>query len=145
MWRSLGGVLAVVLVLLLAWAGYAAYQGYQSLASRVSALEAQVQAQGETLKTISERLAKVEEEVFKAPVPPISMPEPSEVTGSPAWPYVAGLLVLLVVLFLVLRLLKRPNKEAPEEVSPSQEVASTEEARMVDEGASPKLGEEGKA
>ena len=145
MWRSLGGILAVVLVLLLAWAGYAVYQGYQSLASRVSALEAQVQAQGETLKTLSERLGKVEEEVFQTPAPPISLPEPSEVTGSPAWPYVAGFLVLLVVLFLVLRLLRRPSKEAPEEVSPSQEAASTEEARMVDEGAPPMPGEEGKA
>ena len=139
MWRKAGWLLALVLVLLLAWAGYAVYQGYQSLASRVSALEAQVQAQGETLKTLSERLGKVEEEVFKTPAPPISLPEPSEVTGSSAWPYVVGLLVLLLVLFLVLRLLKRPQEKPREEASPSQE-----EARMAGEGAPSKPGEEGK-
>ena len=42
--RAWGWILALVLVLLLAWAGYGAYQAYRGLASRVSALEAQVQA-----------------------------------------------------------------------------------------------------
>ena len=115
--RAWGWILALVLVLLLAWAGYGAYQAYRVLASRVSALEAQVQAQGETLKALSERLGKVEEEVSKTPAPPISLPEAPEVSGGAAWPYVVGLLLLLA--YLLLRFLRTPGKGAKEEAPPS--------------------------
>jgi hypothetical protein len=117
--RAWGWILALVLVLLLAWAGYGAYQAYRGLASRVSALEAQVQAQGETLKALSERLGKVEEEVFKTPAPPISLPEAPEVSGGAAWPYVVGLLLVLLLAYLLLRFLRTPEKGAKEEAPPS--------------------------
>jgi hypothetical protein len=89
------------------------------LASRVSALEAQVQAQGETLRALSERLGKVEEEVFNTPAPPISLPEAPEVSGGAAWPYVVGLLLVLLLAYLLLRFLRTPGKGAKEEAPPS--------------------------
>jgi hypothetical protein len=117
-----GWILALVLVLLLAWAEYGTYQAYRGLASRVSVLEAQVQAQGETLKVLSEKLGKVEEEVFKTPASPISLPEAPKVSGRTTCPYVVGLLLVLLVLplaYLLLRFLRTPRKGAKEKASPS--------------------------
>jgi hypothetical protein len=113
--RAWGWILALALVLLLAWAGYGAYQAYRGLASRVSALEAQVQAQGETLRALSERLGKVEEEVFTTPASPISLPEAPEVLGGD----VVGLLLVLLLAYLLLRFLRTPGKGAKEEAPPS--------------------------
>ncbi|WP_232822419.1 hypothetical protein [Thermus sediminis] len=134
-----------MLLLLLAWAGLAAFQAYGNLASRVSALEAQLQAQGETLKALSERLGKVEEEVFQAPGPPIGLPEPPQVPGAPVWPYAVGVVLVLILLLLLFRFLRGSGKGASKEEGGSSPSPSPEEARMVDEGAPPKPGEEGKA
>lgn len=70
--RWLPAVLALVLVAVLVFLGYQAYTAYQGLQARVTALEAQVQGQGEALKALSGRVARLEEEVFRAPAEPLS-------------------------------------------------------------------------
>ena len=69
--RWLPAVLALVLVAVLVFLGYQAYTAYQGLQARVAALEAQVQGQGEALKALSERVARLEEEVFRTPAEPL--------------------------------------------------------------------------
>ena len=147
--RWLPAVLALVLVAVLVFLGYQAYTAYQGLQARVAALEAQVQGQGEALKALSERVARLEAEGFRTPAGPLSPPPAPEVPAPPAWPYVVGGLVLLLLPYRFLRLLRAPEKpkEAPEkaeEKSPSQAASpeGVEEARMLDEGAPPPPPEE---
>lgn len=89
------------------------------------------------MKALSDRLSRVEGEVFKAPSPPLSLPEVPPPQGAPAWPYAVGLLVVLVLLYLVFRLLRqggqRPGKGGEEAAS-----RSLEEARMEEEGGPPR-------
>ncbi|MGC8967915.1 MAG: hypothetical protein ACP5JV_06270 [Thermus sp.] len=99
-------LVALAVLVLLGWGGYRAYASYQGLAARVALLEAKVRAQEEALRALSDRLSRVEGEVFKAPSPPLSLPEVPPPQGAPAWPYAVGLLVVLVLLYLVFRLLR---------------------------------------
>lgn len=134
--RWLYALLALALLVLLGWAGYEAYASYRDLAARVALLEAKVQAQEEALKGLADRLSRVEGEVFKAPSPPLSLPEVPAPQGAPSWPYVVGLLVVLALLYLVFRLLRQGSRK-PEKTgeAPSQ---GLEEARMEEEGGPPR-------
>jgi cell division protein FtsB len=71
-WLSL--VLLLVVALLVVWAGYQGYARLRALEGRVTALETRLQAQEQVLKALGERVGKVEEEVFKVPTPPLSLP-----------------------------------------------------------------------
>ncbi len=135
--RWLYALLALAVLAFLGWAGYRAYASYRDLAARVGLLETKVKAQEEALKALSERLSRVEGEVFKAPSPPLSLPEVPAPQEAPAWPYAVGLLVVLVLLYLVFRLLRQGGREPGkrEEETPSP---SLEEARMEEEGGPPK-------
>jgi threonine/homoserine/homoserine lactone efflux protein len=138
--RWLWYLLALILVGLLAWGGYAAYASYQGLRAKVAALEARLSAQEEALKGLAERVGKLEEEVFKAPTPPLSLPEVPEAGGAPVWPYAVGVVVAAVLLYLLLRLLRgqEPKAQAPSPASPDLEAS-----RMTDERAPPPPGERG--
>lgn len=136
--RWLGWILGLLAVLLLLWAGFAVWQAYGHLVARVGALEGQVRAQEETLKTLSERLGKLEEEVFKAPAPPLSLPEVPQAPETPTWPFVVGLVLALLLLYLLIRLLRGTSRGSGEQVSPG-------EARVGGEENPPKAGGEGNA
>ncbi|WP_038058922.1 hypothetical protein [Thermus amyloliquefaciens] len=131
--RWLGLVLLLVAVLLLAWAGYQGYARLLVLEGQVAALETRVQAQEEVLKALAERVGKLEGEVFKAPAPPLSLPEVPATPGAPTWPYVVGVVVAAVLLFFLLQLFRGNREKGVQEVS--QE--NPEVSRMEDEGAPP--------
>ncbi|GAB5601695.1 hypothetical protein FJNA_02190 [Thermus sp. FJN-A] len=134
--RWLYAGLGVLLLLALGLLGYRVYASYQALAARVAGLETRVQAQEEALKALSERLARVEGEVFKAPSPPLSLPEVPQAGQAPAWPYVVGALVVLLLAYLILRLFR--TQEAPGKGREAPVNTTLEEARMEEEGAPPK-------
>lgn len=132
--RWLVPTLLGVLVVLALWVGYQGYARLRALEAQISLLEGRLTAQEEALKALGERVGRLEEAVFQAPAPPLSLPEVPVPPGVPAWPYAVGVLVVLLLLYLLLRLLQRPAERPKEEaVTPS----SLEEARMEDEGAPP--------
>ncbi|WP_135256010.1 hypothetical protein [Thermus caldilimi] len=135
-WLSL--VLLLVVALLVVWAGYQGYARLRALEGQVAALEAQVQAQEQALKALGDRVGKLEEEVFKAPSPPLSLPEVPKAPSAPAWPYAVGVVVAAVLLFFLLQLLRgsRGKERGEGQGSPSQE--NLEASRMENEGAPPK-------
>ncbi|WP_114312030.1 hypothetical protein [Thermus caldifontis] len=140
--RWLGLVLLLVALLLAVWAGYQGYARLRALEGRVVALETRVQAQEEALKAVAERVGRLEGEVFKAPAPPLSLPEVPEAPGAPAWPYAVGVVVAAVLLFFLLQLLRgnRGKKEGEAQETPPQE--NLEASRMEEEGAPPR-GDQG--
>lgn len=123
-----------VLLILALWGGYQGYARLQALEAQLSVLEGRLAAQEEALKALGERVGRLEEEVFQAPAPPLSLPEVPAAPGVPAWPYAVGVVVVLLLLYLLLRLLRQPQQKAPEEANRSP---GLEEARMEDEGAPP--------
>ncbi|WP_243030512.1 hypothetical protein [Thermus altitudinis] len=140
-WLSL--VFLLVAVLLVAWAGYQGYARLRALEGQVTALANRVQVQEQALKALGERVGKLEEEVFKAPAPPLSLPEVPGAPSAPAWPYALGVVVVAVLLFFLLQLLRgnRGKKEGEaRETPPPQE--NLEAARMEEEGAPPR-GDQG--
>ncbi|WP_022798021.1 hypothetical protein [Thermus islandicus] len=132
--RWLYPLLALVVLVLLALAGYQAYASYRALNSRVAVLEAQVKAHEATLKSLAQRLSKVEEEVFKAKAPPLSFPEVPRAEGGSTWPYVVGAVAVALLLYLLLALMRRKTPEqGPRNEGPPEPGA----ARTEGEGAPP--------
>ncbi|WP_243093879.1 hypothetical protein [Thermus thalpophilus] len=128
-------LLALLLAGLLAWGGYAVYAAYQGLKAKVAALEARVSAQEEAVKGLAERVGKLEEEVFKAPAPPLSLPEVPAGGGAPVWPYAVGVVAAALLLYLLLRLLR--GYEAAKASAPTPNPEDLEASRMTEEGGPP--------
>ncbi|WP_105317008.1 hypothetical protein [Thermus tenuipuniceus] len=135
-WLSL--VLLLVVALLVVWASYQGYARLRALEGQVAALESRVQAQEQVLKALGDRVGKLEQEVFKAPSPPLSLPEVPKAPSAPAWPYAVGVVVAAVLLFFLLQLLRgnRGKEGAEGQGSPGQE--NHEVSRMESEGAPPR-------
>ncbi|MFN4232836.1 hypothetical protein, partial [Thermus sp.] len=135
--RWLGLILLLVVALLVVWAGYQGYARLRALEGQVAALQARVEAQEQALKALGDRVGRLEEEVFKAPAPPLSLPEVPKAPSAPAWPYAVGVVVAAVLLFFLLQLLRgqREREKVQEPQTPSQE--NLEASRMEDEGAPP--------
>jgi len=138
--RWLGLVLLLAVALLLVWAGYQGYARLRALEGQVAALEDRVQAQEQALKALGDRVAKLEQEVFNAPSPPLSLPEVPKAPSAPAWPYAVGVVVVAVLLFFLLQLLRgnRGKEGSEEQGSLGQE--NHEASRMENEGAPPRKG-----
>jgi len=134
--RWLYPLLALAILVLLVLAGYWAYASYRALSDRVAALEVQVRAHEATLRSLAQRLSKVEEEAFQAPGPPLSLPETPGAGGAPTWPYLVGGVAVALLLYLLLGLVR---KRAPEKgpKGKAEEPPDPGVARMEGEGAPP--------
>ncbi|HAR68951.1 MAG TPA: hypothetical protein DCR99_04635 [Thermus scotoductus] len=135
-WLSL--VLLLVVALLVVWAGYQGYARLRALEGQVAALESRVQAQEQALKALGDRVGKLEQEVFNAPSPPLSLPEVPKTPSAPAWPYAVGVVVAAVLLFFLLQLLRGNRGKEGAEGQGSSGQENHEASRMENEGAPPK-------
>ncbi|RTH16613.1 hypothetical protein [Thermus scotoductus] len=135
-WLSL--VLLLVVALLVVWAGYQGYARLRALEGQVAALESRVQAQEQALKALGDRVGKLEQEVFNAPSPPLSLPEVPKAPSAPAWPYAVGVVVAAVLLFFLLQLLRGNRGKEGAEGQGSSGQENLEASRMENEGAPPK-------
>lgn len=135
--RWLGLLVFLAVALLLAWAGYQGYARLRALEGQVAALANRVQVQEQALKALGDRVGKLEEEVFKTPAPPLSLPEVPTAPSAPTWPYVVGVVVVAVLLFFLLQLLRGNRGKREREAQEAPPPENLEASRMEDEGAPP--------
>lgn len=134
--RWLGALLFLAAVFVLVWAAYGGYTSLRALEDRVAALETRLSNQEEALRGLADRLGKLEDEVFRAPAPPLSLPELPETPQAPAWPYAVGVVAAALLLYLILKALRGASRERPREGA-SEAPTEAEVSRMEDEGAPP--------
>ncbi|MER3556656.1 MAG: hypothetical protein C4302_01240 [Thermus sp.] len=149
--RFLLWVLVLLVVVLGGLGAYWVYRTLSDLEARILRLETAVSAQSQSLKALGERLSGLEQRFAQeqaSRTPPLALPElPKPESGGTAsfWTFLAGVLLILLLLALALWLLRRrkeaPLKEPRADDKPGGEASA--EAQGLGEGAPPQKEKEG--